>query len=183
MGGLQRERKNAGCRIALIRIRIQIQNGRSVPLDYGSGSCSVLPRLNRCQQSICSKYYCFLFACRYMYTSHRSHKTLEIMFFFITFLLFVDGRIRIRNNLFGSGSLKISTVHLESTWAQRDCSTHRVPVPSSERGPPSPPRKRVCLPRNPKGEQQSLTDEGVGGANSDEWKERPVAISILCSTG
>jgi hypothetical protein len=55
-----------------------------------------------------------------------------------------------------------------------------VSVPSSDLGPPTPsPLVSVSPPLDQKGEEQySLAGEGVGGPNSDDWKES-LALCIV----
>jgi hypothetical protein len=40
-------------------------------------------------------------------------------------------------------------------------------------------RKRVCPPPEPKGGQHSTEGEGVGGSNSEDWRES-LALCLLC---
>jgi hypothetical protein len=49
----------------------------------------------------------------------------------------------------------------------------RVSVPSSELAPPAPSPASKCVPPfwNQRGEQHPLAGEGLGGANSDDWRE------------
>ncbi len=61
----------------------------------------------------------------------------------------------------------------------------RMSVPSSELGPPHILRKRVCPPPPLDAhwweEQHTRAGEGVGGPNSDDWKES-LALCILCAS-
>ncbi len=52
-------------------------------------------------------------------------------------------------------------------------------VPSFELGPPIPSPARECVPPESKGAQHSPAGEGVGGPNSDIWRES-LALCLLC---